>query len=1568
MFFFLTLSIWGKTFYVSKKADNLEKVLEVALAGDSIIFTDNGSYDIDLKEVKKGILFFNAVGSNAILNFYSYASFNVDLLSALINNCSYEGLSLNTFSELDNGNIRVDYYGEVTGLSKKTMGSSTRAFMAFDLSNLPSGNVTSASLNLYNYENWNSGNTNNLNIQIRNYSSQYSGNGFTVNDFYNVGNEIFFHENFDNYIGLSDKQLVSFELNSYGLDYIKGTSANSLSRLTSNWKVFAMGFDADFEGVAQAYAEFYFYTKGTYIPFLQIEYVPFQILSPTANDRWRCGGTYEIRWAKYGKKLNKPQDANDMKIWYSLDGGSNYILIGSTDSDLGKYLWAIPADLVNEENSNCVIKLVYTELSGNSSIVTSEHFTIIPNEPELLLVSPNGGETYSEGDNVTIKWSYNNPDNPGAFLNKIMNNLDSVFISFSLDNGETYQLIDGCDIDGPNNDTSYLWMIPEGLIQDNFNDKCILKISSEYNGQLFEDVSDNPFTIYKKKSITLIKPEDNEVIIKTEEPYLIQWDYTGNINTVKLRYKRGFIWQTIGEFPAVNKEYEWSIPSSLAGLSAIIIYDSEDPAIADTAKDIVLTEPVSFDIFYPTSDDTLIIGKSDSLKWNTTGTCNFIDIMLNAGTYTKSYNNIPNIGVFYYTVPDDVPPGDAFFTVSTTFGDSIVYGISDTFTILDRGSIILSESYINFGNVYVSELSTHTFFIINNTIDNVNISVIHTPENPPFSIEVNEGELASGDTLTCKATFSPQTKGVFADSILFLAAEDTFKVYLSGTAELREPIFIEYPAIRCLTDTNVIVHWKVNFPVNFLFYYSENRDNLFNTTPDTIKSTDEMLYSLDNLSPGTEYFFSIVPFIGQVQFQNNLIFSFTTLKKFIEKNIQFLSKPHLEYVSSDMAVVAFKTDFPVVGVLKLGEIEYREDSSYFEHRFKLENLTPSTRYSYEVGVENNGSVYYYPSSYSFRTLASADTQPPTLLKGPSVSVSDTRASISFEADESCIALVELFETYTPDDIDTLVDSVYSKKHTIIVVDLEPGKSYSFYLTLRDLAGNEYKWSGTPTLLSKILNIAGGMNGFNTNQNADTTPPEFIKEPGPIMLYDSLFILSYQSNEQTIYNVYVYDEDDSPVSYLSNDEYDYVQKIVVPRLEPVTTYKVKLMIKDISNNESSYDDILIKTRKDNTPLKAKEVTINQPYITNDFALLSWTTDVYGDSKGLIDENQNLEEYREIVSTDIDLQHILIIKNLDKGKNYFYKLLSTDFYDQILYESDIQDLEYVVNNEQLTFVEEPGVVYTNDKQVVIGWETNLLSNTVIEYYTDDEENKIVSVNEEFTKKHRIGILNIDSTVVYHIKAISYTIDEQKIEKSFDIDMKTLELEDNEPPAPPENVTAELDSNLKIKVEWSKVNVEDLKGYNIYRQIGGSEKLELLVKNFNGDKYLDDDVQENTEYIYGVSAVDFSDNESEISFMENPIVKITDKKTLIHKNIKVLAYPNPFNGIIRMSITSDIEDELELGIYNIIGECIILDKNISIRSNEKFIKNYDLSNLSTGIYFYKVYSKKSQKIVSGKIMLLK
>jgi zinc protease len=198
-----------------------------------------------------------------------------------------------------------------------------------------------------------------------------------------------------------------------------------------------------------------------------------ELLVPNGGEIWLAGTVHEICWA----------DSDDVGIvgdslYYSVDGGTQWLPITYQDGDPESYSWTVP----NTPSDDCKVRITVFDWGDNSASDDSDAcFSIVPDTtpPSVTVTSPNGGENWGSYEWQTITWTAE--DNVGVVA-------DSVF--YSINGGADWIFVAA----HTGNPQSHAWQVP-----DTPSGHCLVTVKVfDAAGESAEDVSDATFTIYEQ--------------------------------------------------------------------------------------------------------------------------------------------------------------------------------------------------------------------------------------------------------------------------------------------------------------------------------------------------------------------------------------------------------------------------------------------------------------------------------------------------------------------------------------------------------------------------------------------------------------------------------------------------------------------------------------------------------------------------------------------------------------------------------------------------------------------------------------------------------------------------------------------------------------------------------------------------------------------------------------------------------------------------------------------------------------------------------------------------------------
>ncbi len=185
-----------------------------------------------------------------------------------------------------------------------------------------------------------------------------------------------------------------------------------------------------------------------------------QVTSPDKGHDWLWGEVQKITWL--APRVRK------VRIEYSVDNGKNWSSLAEATPNDGEYVWEVPA------LESDAFRIRITDLDNPANSVVSQYpITVKPGR--ITVISPNGGEEWSDGQLQMIKW-----ESEGAAGN--------VKLEVSYDNGENWSVLS----ESAENPGDYHWQLPRINA-----DECLIRITDQIDPQI-SDISDHPFSIYRE--------------------------------------------------------------------------------------------------------------------------------------------------------------------------------------------------------------------------------------------------------------------------------------------------------------------------------------------------------------------------------------------------------------------------------------------------------------------------------------------------------------------------------------------------------------------------------------------------------------------------------------------------------------------------------------------------------------------------------------------------------------------------------------------------------------------------------------------------------------------------------------------------------------------------------------------------------------------------------------------------------------------------------------------------------------------------------------------------------------
>ena len=247
------------------------------------------------------------------------------------------------------------------------------------------------------------------------------------------------------------------------------------------------------------------------------------VLTPNGGNQWILGRQYPVTW--------ESDKVGHVTIEYSHDGGETWIGIAQEiEAESGTYDWTVPETV----SAQCRVRIA-DAANPDVADVSDAVFSIIPEpaEPTITLVFPAGDEKLTAGEDSVVRWE--------------STDVDSVHISLSIDNGESWTII-GDRVPSPDSG-EHFWTAPSDIESST----CFIRIEDAGDSSA-SSVNDKPFSIALPPGITLITPNGGEQWINGRQ-YPVTWESV-NVDHVIIEYSHdgGGTWTMSHKKSELNRD------------------------------------------------------------------------------------------------------------------------------------------------------------------------------------------------------------------------------------------------------------------------------------------------------------------------------------------------------------------------------------------------------------------------------------------------------------------------------------------------------------------------------------------------------------------------------------------------------------------------------------------------------------------------------------------------------------------------------------------------------------------------------------------------------------------------------------------------------------------------------------------------------------------------------------------------------------------------------------------------------------------------------------------------------
>jgi hypothetical protein len=318
--------------------------------------------------------------------------------------------------------------------------------------------------------------------------------------------------------------------------------------------------------------------------------------TPATGDELTRNRTTVISWS--APRIDR------VNLSYSMDNGSNWQMIANNvQADQGSMVWTTPSQLSNQ------VKIRIQEAGGTTIGETGVFRIVEQSTASVRILTPNGGETYTVGDVVTVRWSASGANQPFR-------------IAFLREPNGQWEEIGMADTD----DRSFDWTITSEPGKE-YRVRVI-------SGELF-DASDANFTVNKvlNPTITVLYPNGGENFV-VDSMVQISWsanEVQGQA-VISLSTDDGNTWNSITSTDVNNGgnndggTFPWKVPNQVTTKAKIKVTLGVTEDVSDAAFRISTATLPPVVVKTPNGGEEWKMGETRRIEWDSPEGVSNVDI------------------------------------------------------------------------------------------------------------------------------------------------------------------------------------------------------------------------------------------------------------------------------------------------------------------------------------------------------------------------------------------------------------------------------------------------------------------------------------------------------------------------------------------------------------------------------------------------------------------------------------------------------------------------------------------------------------------------------------------------------------------------------------------------------------------------------------------------------------------------------------------------------------------------------------------------------------------------------
>ena len=266
------------------------------------------------------------------------------------------------------------------------------------------------------------------------------------------------------------------------------------------------------------------------------------------------------------------------------------------------------------------------------------------------------------------------------------------------------------------------------------------------------------------------------------------------------------------------------------------------------------------------------------------------------------------------------------------------------------------------------------------------------------------------------------------------------------------------PAIGDIRANQATIEWTTEPKSTGTLIYGPTQKLGLNLSSSSL--ADGHTLTLKGLKPATEYYFKILAKDIHGKASESLLYSFKTesLEEISDTLLKMIAPPQVFILSPYKVTLSWETNTPASSRITYGTHGLKpktitEDVDTKIHIVSIEDLTPNTRYYYQVKSEDETHHMVTSSYASFVTQDEASKKPslPKIAEGPVIAVrSADRIKIEWGTDRPCKSTLLWGKVPLPTFLTKKnVSQKFTRNHTLTLEKLSKGTRYYYAIHLED---------------------------------------------------------------------------------------------------------------------------------------------------------------------------------------------------------------------------------------------------------------------------------------------------------------------------------------------------------------------------------------------------------------------------------------------------------------------------------------------------------------------------------------